>query len=121
VLSWIATRAGHAPRFIPNAAVAHIHGGGWRRLIAERATRGREFVQVRAEFEGWSRQRLVLYALACPALPLLVLARAGAASLRPGWLASFFLTLPVQAAAHWAWSIGEAAGACQLIWSRRAP
>jgi hypothetical protein len=58
--------------------------------------------------QRWSRARAALYVAAAPLLPWLVLARAGRASQRAGWLRAFLLTLPVQAAGQASWCLGEA-------------
>jgi GT2 family glycosyltransferase len=113
-MSWMAGRAGFGPRFVASAVVDHIHGGNLRGLLHERFVRGLEFLGKRARFERWSLPRVILYLLATPWLPLVVLARTGGWAWRAGWMGWYLLTLPAQAAAHWAWSAGEAQGAWRL-------
>jgi len=121
VVSWMAARGGWRPRFVAGAVVDHIHGGNLEQLLRERFVRGREFVRVRAKFEQWSLLRVIGYLLATPALPLVVLARAGLYAGRAGWLGACLMTLPVQAAAQWAWSSGEALGAWGVVWGKADP
>lgn len=75
----------------------------------------------RAEFERWSRTRVILYLLAAPALVLVVLARTANWANRAGWLAPYLLSLPVQALAQSAWSAGEAQGAWSVARGRPEP
>ncbi len=121
VMSWMAARGGCRPRFVAGAVVEHIHGGNLKQLLSERLVRGREFIEARAKFERWSRLRVILYLLATPALPLVVLARTGHWAGRAGWLGPYVMTLPAQAAAHWAWSAGEARGAWGVVWGKPEP
>ncbi len=121
VMSWMAARAGFPPRFVAAAVVDHIHGGNLKRLLRERFVRGREFLMARAEFERWSRTRVILYLLAAPALVLVVLARTANWANRAGWLAPYLLSLPVQALAQSAWSAGEAQGAWSVARGRPEP
>jgi GT2 family glycosyltransferase len=115
IMSWRASQAGHPPRFLPDAQVDHVHGGGWRQLWKERTTRGREFLRERAKFEEWSPGRALSYLVFTPLLPALVQARTFRAASQTGWLAPYFATLPIQLWAQAGWTLGEARAALQLF------
>lgn len=123
ILSWRAAQAGHPPRFLPEAQVDHVHGGGWRSLWRERSTRGREFLRERAKFAGWSPGRALVYLLLSPLLPGLVLWRTAGAAWesrgREAWPQRFVSTLPVQIWAQLGWAWGEARGTWHFLRARR--
>jgi len=108
LLSWRAAARGYALWFEPRAVVAQAHPGSAWEFARERLGRGWEYGRVRLEYERWSRGRAALYLALLPLLPWLVLARAGWASARSGWLGSYLRTLPVQCVGQAAWSLGEA-------------
>ena len=108
LLSWRAAEAGANLVFEPRAVIDQIHNEDLRSHCRERFHRGREFGEIRAAREGWSRGRCVVTTALLPALALLVLGRTALASLRAGWLGSFLLTLPVHLSGNVAWLLGEA-------------
>lgn len=120
IMSWRAAQAGHEPRFLPDAQVDHVHGGGWRQLWKERTARGREFLLERAKFENWPTGRALAYWIATPLLPVLVLWRAFRAAWQCGWTVRYFATLPVQLWAHVGWTLGEARAAMQFVGRKTA-
>jgi hypothetical protein len=87
---------------------AQRHGGGLRRFLRERRTRGEEFARLRMAEEKRSRVWAALDLLALPAIPSLDLARVGRLAIRSAWTWSFVRTLPLQLAANAAWAFGEA-------------
>jgi O-antigen biosynthesis protein len=115
VQSWKAGKLGIQPWFEPRAIVSHTHGQTLRALMRQRVARGREFGRVRAEFEHWSKLRLLANLLFAPFVWVLVLLRAGRDAAVSGWLTTYLATLPVQAAAHAAWSFGEAAASWRAL------
>jgi len=108
LLSWRASVLGHVLWFAPRAVVAHRHPEGVRAHLRERFHRGLEFGRLRTSFWGWSRRRSLLYALAFPLLPLVVLVRAARSAARNGWLLRYVATFPVQLLGQAAWCAGEA-------------
>lgn len=108
VFCWRATAHGIQPWFEPQAVVEHRHAENPTEFWHERLERGREFAEVRAGFEGWSRRRAGTYLVLFPIVVLLVVLRTGREASRSGWGQSFLLTLPVQFMGQLAWCLGEA-------------
>jgi GT2 family glycosyltransferase len=108
LLTWRAAADGAPARFVPHARVDHSHDSGARGLLAERHGRGREFAAARMRFEGWSRGRAALHAVAWPALAGVCLARSARDAARAGWLGEYARSLPLQAVGQAGWCFGEA-------------
>ncbi len=121
ILSYRAVLAGHAPRFVPSAVVRHHHLEPAMYLVRQRFSRGRDYARARLVemgvpgVTGWLR---LIFSWA--ALPL-VLVRAERDASRCGWLRPYLLTLPVQAAGHGLWELGESCGALELLVRRFGP
>lgn len=107
LLGWQAAARGFRARFAPRAVVRDRHGQTFVGLTRERFARGREFAQLRADYERWSRWRAAGFALAAPVIFLDVLARAGRAARLAGQSRDFVSTLPVQVVGQLAWILGE--------------
>jgi GT2 family glycosyltransferase len=120
IMSWRATHAGHEPRFLPEAVVDHVHGGGWRQLWRERTSRGREFLLERSKSEKWPAERNFAYLMAVPLLPALVLWRTFQAAWQSGWTGRYFMTLPIQLWAQIGWTLGEARGVMEAMRRRNS-
>ena len=108
LFAWRARRSGFRIVFLPDAVVRHHHGMAVGRFVHERATRGREFAQVRSEWQGWSKTRSLLYLLATPAILVVMSARGVAKGLAAGFGWRAFSTAPLQILGHAAWLMGEA-------------
>ncbi len=117
-LSWQATAAGSPPWFVPAAVVEHRHIEETSVLWRERVRRGREFGDVRARHERWTKTRLAVTALSLPVLPPLLVARAGLAAARAGWGSTFIRTVPVQLLGQAAWCLGETQSFARLVLGR---
>ncbi len=115
LLSWRAARRGWSPWFAPGAVVAHRYTGSSRALWRERFERGADYGRARAQFEGWSRERLLVHLAAAPMLPGLMAARGLGDALRSGWEERFLSGLPVALMGHAAWCLGEARAHAQLV------
>lgn len=110
LFSWKARAAGFAPWFAPKAIVTDQDEKHRRGFLSERFERGREFGCVRAQFENWTRPRLLVRIALTPLAPLSAVARIAGECRRAGRLGDFVATLPFQTAAQIAWCIGEAMG-----------
>lgn len=115
LLSWRARQHGFTPWFNGQAIVEHYHDNTFLGFIRQRRWRGEEFGILRIRREAWSWRRAALNILGLPALVLLVLARAARDAFQSGWMRDYIVTLPVQAAGHLAWSIGEAQAAYRYL------
>lgn len=115
IVSRRAARLGHPPVFVPGALTLHRHGNRLLEFLAQRFSRGREYsmVQLRdlgpAPLVTWMR---LLFSWASPAWVLL---RAGKHSFHAGWGGAYLLTIPVQAAGHLSWALGESLEALRLL------
>ena len=121
ILSYRAAVAGHPPRFVPSAVVRHRHLDPAISLFRQRFSRGRDYA--RAQLCAMGEPGLSAWLrliFSWTALPL-VLARAERDAFRCGWVRPYLLTLPVQAAGHGLWAIGESCGALELLVRRLRP
>ena len=107
LLGWQAAARGFRARFAPKAIVRDQHGQTFLGLTKERYTRGRDFAELRADYEHWSRWRAAGFAFAAPLILVHVLARAGRTAGRAGQLRDFVSTFPVQVVGQLAWILGE--------------
>ena len=121
ILSYRAASAGHAPRFVPSAIVRHHHVDPAMDLARQRFRRGRDYAHAQLlemgapGLSGWLR--LIFSWIALP----LVLIRAERNASRCGLLRPYLLTLPIQAAGHGLWALGECCGALELLARRCRP
>lgn len=115
ILSRRAASAGQPPWFVPSAVVRHHHIEGALDLWRQRVARGRDSARAQLEEMGapvlstWLR---LLFSWA--ALPW-VMIRAARDAFRCGWAEPCLLTLPVQAAGHGLWALGESFGAVESL------
>ncbi len=119
ILSWKASQLDHAPFFVPEAVVRHIHKETWGSFCRQRFFRGREYAGVRVGLMG-KPTLLTWLSLAFSWGSLgLVLLRAGRNAVIAGWGKTFWCTLPVQITGHFSWALGESVGAAlHLLGSR---
>ena len=110
ILSWQAKAGGFAPWFEPRAIVAHRHEGSVTGFLRQRIFRGAEFGAIRADYERWSKARLIASLPGTPVLIVTVLLRAALDAARGGCLGRYLWTLPLQIAGHGCWSAGEVKG-----------
>jgi len=107
VLSRKAAAVGHEPRFVPEAMVRHHHSESLMSFLKQRVERGRDYARVRVTvLEEKSLQDRLSMLFSFLALPL-VLFRSWKNSFRCGWSREWWVTLPVQAAGHLGWALGE--------------
>jgi glycosyltransferase involved in cell wall biosynthesis len=118
LFSWKARAAGFIPWFVPTAIVTDQDEKYRSGFLSERFQRGKEFGRVRAEFQTWTRPRLLARMALAPLALLSALARIAGECRRAGRLADFLSTLPFQTAAQAAWCVGEAGGYLSLLKSR---
>ena len=110
LFSWRARAAGFPPWFEPKAIVVDQDEKYRRGFFSERFQRGREFGQVRADFENWSAVQRALRFLFTP-LALLAALQAIAMECHSGKrLGDFVASLPLLVLAQTAWCLGEATG-----------
>jgi glycosyltransferase involved in cell wall biosynthesis len=110
LLSWKAREAGFPPWFEPKAIVVDQDEKYRQGFCSERFQRGREFGQVRADFENWSAVQRALRFLFTP-LALLAALQAIAMECHSGKrLGDFVASLPLLVLAQTAWCLGEATG-----------
>lgn len=107
---WRLAAAGERPWLDPAIRVAHLNPARWRATLAHEVHHGRDFARLRAR-EKLSRGAALARALAAPALPGLLLARAARhAWRRPDLRAPFLRSAPRLLTLLAAWSAGEARG-----------
>lgn len=110
-LSWRIGRAGFAPLFDPGLRVSHVGLDSVVQLLSRKFRHGRAYAALRAHEQGWTKVQRRLRVAAAPAVPGLLLFRAGRAVWRAGnhrqW---FVLALPTTLAGFVAWAAGEVAG-----------
>jgi glycosyltransferase involved in cell wall biosynthesis len=107
LLTWRAIARGYRTWFEPSAIVENAHHENIAELFRERFERGKEFGNVRAEYERWSRWRAAGYLFAFPTLLVVILWRTFQAARAAGWLRSFWVTLPIPIIGQLAWLLGE--------------
>lgn len=119
ILSHRACQAGFPPWFLPSAVVRHRHldrpVGLWR----QRFQRGRDYAHARLGVMGPPSLTTWLHLLGSWAALPWVLIRAARDAFRCGWGRACLVTLPVQAAGHLLWALGESYGAFEA-WFFRA-
>jgi GT2 family glycosyltransferase len=118
LFSWKARAAGFIPWFVPVAIVTDQDEKYRSEFLSERFQRGKEFGRVRAEFEKWTRPRLLARMALAPVALLSAVARIAGECRRAGRLGDFLATLPFQTAAQIAWCIGEGMGYRSLFKSQ---
>jgi GT2 family glycosyltransferase len=111
LFSWALREQGIPIHLEPRAVFRHDHTGTWRRLLAERFSRGRELGGIRrASARGWSERAWHVLVT----LILLRPARVTWRSVHNAWTAGLrrdaVATLPIVASGHLAWFAGELAG-----------
>lgn len=110
LFSWRARAAGFPPWFEPKAIVVDQDEKYRRGFCSERFRRGREFGEVRADFEKWAPALRLCRFLATP-LALLAAMRAIAKECHSGnRLGDFVAALPLLVMSQTAWCLGEATG-----------
>ena len=110
LFSWKARGAGFPPWFEPKAIVVDQDDKLRPGFLSERFRRGREFGEVRADFEKWGPALRLCRFLATP-LALLAALRAIAKECHSGnRLGDFVAALPLLLMAQTAWCLGEATG-----------
>lgn len=115
ILSWRAAQQGQRPLFIPEAVVRHRHLDRLGDFCLQRFLRGREYSLVQFKFMGLLSSFTWLRLIFSWVTIGWVLLRAGKDAFQAGWGGAFILTLPVQAAGHWMWALGESWGAIEFI------
>jgi glycosyltransferase involved in cell wall biosynthesis len=113
LFSWKARRAGLHPWFEPKAIVVDQDEKYRPGFLSERFRRGREFGEVRAEFEQWSCMKRTLRFLASPVALLSAIVAIGRECISGKQFAAFIQTLPILLVAQAAWCAGEALAAVQ--------
>jgi glycosyltransferase involved in cell wall biosynthesis len=121
ILSWQAKAGGFTPWFEPRAIVAHRHEGNVRGFLRQRISRGAEFGAVRADYEGWSKARLIASLPGTPLLIFSVLSRAALDAARGSCLGRYLWTFPLQIAGHGWWGAGEVRGYWTALTKPRPP
>lgn len=107
---WRLAAAGERPWLDPAIRVAHLNPTGWRATLAHEVRHGRDFARLRAR-EKLSRAGALARAVAAPALPPLLLARAARHAWRqPALRAPFLRATPRLLTLLAAWSAGEGRG-----------
>ncbi|MBI4914777.1 MAG: glycosyltransferase [Acidobacteria bacterium] len=109
IWSWRAREVGETLRFAPAAVVHHHHFESIPAFLRERQRRGREFAALRAGYlrHGAGRDLFFLLVSALPVRLVRVLALTIGHATRAGALRRLTWTLPLVAAGHEAWLIGE--------------
>jgi glycosyltransferase involved in cell wall biosynthesis len=108
---WRMAADGQRPYLDPTIRVAHRNPTGWQGTVAHESFHGRCFAQVRVAERGFSRGRSLLHAMASPALPLVLFARAFRnASGTSRQVRSFLSAAPLVFLAMVGWSHGEMLG-----------
>lgn len=120
LFSWRASARGFSLWFEPGAIVEQIHRENWVEFVRERYSRGREFGQVRAQFEQWSRSRALAYSLGIPLLLIVILARTERAARSANMSRDFWLTIPVSILGQLAWLLGESRAELEYSHRHRA-
>jgi len=109
VLSWDLSELGQTLYFVPNAVVYHDHRSSLVELLRERYVRGGDFGRLRAERENWKfgRTLAILFASIVPLRLLKLTARTFRSAWKSRCTFDCLRTLPVIAAGHAAWLLGE--------------
>jgi len=111
LLSWRVSQAGFAPLFDPGLRVCHDGLDSLARLLGRKFRHGRAYAALRAREQHWTKPQRWLRIAAAPAVPGLMLWRAGYAVWRGGrHRLRFALASPVTLVALIAWAAGEAGG-----------
>ena len=118
IVSHRAEQAGSPPWFLPSAVVRHRHLNRPKELWVQRFQRGRDYAHARLEAIGPPSLATWLLVLGSWAALPWVLMRAAHDAFRCGWGKAYFVTLPVQAAGHFLWALGESYGALEALFSR---
>jgi len=109
VLSWDLKGLGQTLHFDPAAIVYHDHRTNFSQLLRERFVRGADFARLRTEREGWSSAHTIAV-LVVSILPLRLaklILRSLKNATRGNCIFDGLRTLPVIAAGHAAWLLGE--------------
>lgn len=109
ILSWDLIGLGQTLHFAPDAIVYHDHRTNFSQFLRERFIRGADFARLRTEREGWSGPRTIAV-LIVSVLPLRLaklIVRSLKNTLRANCMFDGLRTLPVIAAGHGAWLLGE--------------
>ncbi len=111
LFTWKLADAGYKALFVPSIQVFHINIEDLGDLIRRKLIHGKTFAQLRVlekDFPTWAQ---ILYAMASPILPFLIIYRRIQDVLRsPVYGRQFILTFPITAIGVLCWSIGEFIG-----------
>jgi O-antigen biosynthesis protein len=118
IVSHRAEQAGSPPWFLPSAVVRHRHLAAPKELWVQRFERGRDYAHARLEAMSPPSLATWLHLLGgWAALPWVVI-RAARDAFRCSWGKACLVTLPVQAAGHFLWALGESYGAVESLFCK---
>lgn len=117
-ICWRLREAGYSIWFDPDAVVTHLEHAGPAVFFRERFQRGRDFGRMRVQRNRWSRMRCLIYLLAAPVLPWVMIGRSLGYAARGRYLTRWLSTLPVQIVGLGLWCLGEALSHGAYLWRR---
>jgi len=112
---------GYTIWFEASASVSHHHRVTWRKYVAERYTRGKDFGRMNAREVRWSKLRLMLWLMISvfPVRLVRLLTRTARTAQRGSVLHLYLSTLPVVALGFAAWLAGESMAYAKTLWPYR--